>query len=148
MSEEYLSWNSTIDDGTEYVLFDDGTYDFKVLDFVRSRSLRDSNLLIAEIKLEVTDGYRSKTITERFALKESVKWKIAQFFRSIGMKKHGQDFVMNWESSVGRDGLCKLKQEKYVDGKGIERTSNKVEEFLDNIETEVNGSGDPPWLIN
>lgn len=150
--DEYLKWDDVIDDGQEFTLLEPGEYDFEVIDFERIRSKKDPQLAIAKVVINVTDGYRGQKITEYFALKKSVIFKIASFFRSIGLKKHGENLKMNWEGTIGRKGRCNVKLEPYINKQGEEKKSNKIDEFLDPldpIEKEINGDDDlPPWMLD
>lgn len=136
MSEEIkeLDWEEEIDDGDteriEPVLFEPGDYDFTVKSFKRSKA-KTSGKNMAELELEVTDGVKSTVIKDWIVLTSNTIWKIASFFRSVGLKKHGEKIRMQWKESVGRTGRCSLQQEDRVSNKGNAYKVNTIYSYLD-----------------
>lgn len=144
MANEYedilYGWEQSID-GDEsqgsQPLLKEGDYDFEVISFERKSGTTQQNgrtvdCLIAEYKIKVKDGNDSRTITESLYLKSSVKWKIQQFFLSIGDRKHGEEFKPNWQGAVGKTGRCHVIVEKFIGKRdNKEHETNKIGKYLE-----------------
>lgn len=130
-----LDWDEEIDDGEEFIkpyIFEPGDYDFKVVKFERGISSNGNNQAILDI--EITDGEHKAIIKDWITLTNRTIWKIASFFRSIGLKKHGEKTKMRWKESVGKTGRCTLKQDEATSKKGTTYTVNAIEAYLDPVE--------------
>ena len=127
-----LDWDEEIDDGEEFerVLFEPGNYDFTVKKFERARTKESGNNM-AVLDLEVTDGKKKTTIKDWLVLTNKSVWKIASYFRSVGLKKHGEKMRMKWKESVGLSGRCTLDQEERESKKGKTYTVNTIQAYLD-----------------
>ena len=130
-----LDWDEEIDDGSQFenVIFDEGNYEFTVINFKRDRSKKNGNNM-AVIDIEVTDGEKTNTVRDWFVLTNKNIWKIANFFRSIGLKKHGEKTKMKWKESVGMSGMCTLIVDERVSDKGRPYKVNQIKSYLDPIE--------------
>lgn len=130
-----LSWDDEIDDGDEQerVLFEPGDYDFKVKEFKRSMTKSTGNNM-AELDIEVTDGNKKAVIKDWIVLTNKTVWKIASFFRSIGLKKHGEKIQMKWKESVGKTGRCTLAQEERESKNGNTYLVNTIYSYNDPVE--------------
>lgn len=124
-NDQFLEWDDVIDDGS--MLLEPGEYPFTVKSFEKSRSKKDAHMAV--ITMEVGSDLK-REIVDRFVLSKNMVWKIASFFRSIGLKKHGEKTKMVWDKVVGKTGMCTVFTEEYeADGK--KRYSNKIDEYLD-----------------
>lgn len=130
MADEILTWDSEIEEDGEFTLLEEGDYDFKVEDFQR-KTTKKGDAPMAQISFKVGDDYTKTSINEYFVLKKSVEWKISQFFRSIGLKKHGERVKMQWEQSLGKTGRCHVIVDEYIDQKGNSKTTNRIDQFYD-----------------
>lgn len=130
MNEEYLSWDDTIEEDGEFTLLEAGDYNFEVTEFERSFT-KTTNAPMAVLTLKVFDENASTTIKERIVLKKSLEWKLSQFFRSIGQKKHGEKLKMDWNKVVGSSGRCEVEIDSYTDQNGKEQKNNRVKRFYD-----------------
>lgn len=138
MAEEELielDWDEEIDDGDEFenIVFPEGDYDFTVVNFKRDRAKESGNNM-AVLDLEVTDGKKKTVIKDWLVLTNKTKWKIASFFRSVGLKKHGENIKMKWKESVGTSGRCTLSVEERVSDKGNAYKVNQIKSYLDQDE--------------
>lgn len=131
--EEFeLDWEAEIDDGSEFerVLFEPGDYDFKVVNVEKSKTKETGNNM-AVVDIEVTDGKRKAEVRDWIVLTNKTIWKIASFFRSIGLKKHGEKVRMRWNEAVGLTGRCTVEQEERTSNKGNTYMVNRINAYLD-----------------
>lgn len=135
--EGALSWDSTIEKESNFVLLEPGEYTFTVKNMTRGQYTPGSQAKIteacpmAELELDVTDSTgQSATVKENLILHTSLEWKISQFFISIGQKVKGQPFVPNWGTVIGTTGRGEFGVRKYT-YQGEEREANQVKNFLE-----------------
>lgn len=114
MAEEVkiFDWDDEIENDGEqrdFVTLEEGDYDFEVTKFERGNYTPSDkaktpacNQAIMTLKVSTEDG--DAYITDRFPLASTMEWKIAAFFRSIGLKKHGEPVKMKWKDSIGCTG--------------------------------------------
>ena len=145
MSENYevvdrsFDWDDEIEnDGSDFTLLPEGNYPFTVENIERGRSkgqgtLPACNMAIVTIRINAPEG--SVKIIDNIVLHSKLEWKISQFFRSIGMKKHGEKLRMNWPATIGKSGRCKVIIEKWTGKDGTEKQSNRIDKYLDPDET-------------
>ena len=130
-----MEWNDTIqDDGREFVILPEGDYFFTVTDFERARFPGSAKIPAcnkATLSLDIENDKGIATARVDLILYRTLEWRIASFFRSIGMKKHGEQVVMDWTKVVGARGKAHIKPRKYTDRNGNEREANNVEGFID-----------------
>ena len=131
----FLDWDDAIEtDGQEFVLLKDGDYNFTVTDFSRGRFPGSAKLPPcnkAEVTLQVTTPDGTAIIKTDFILYRTLEWRISAFFRCIGMKRHGERLVMDWNSIIGKQGRAHFKPRSYTDRDGNERQANDVDHFYD-----------------
>lgn len=131
-----LAWDEVIDDGEGYperVVFEPGDYDFTVKSFERGKA-KDTGRNMAILDLEVTDGSKKSVVRDWIVLTNKTYWKAANYFRSVGMKKHGEDIKMDWKGSIGKTGRCTLIKEEKISKKGNPYDVNYVYNYNDPIE--------------
>ena len=130
-----MGWNSPIeDDGEERTLLEEGDYPFEVIKFERSRSQGKGRLPacnMAVLTLRVGSGSETTTVTDNLLLHSSLEWKLSQFFRSIGQKKHGEKLVPNWNNVVGARGRCRVYVDEFTGNDGTAKKNNKIRKYLD-----------------
>ena len=134
--ERSFDWDEEISKESEFELVPAGDYDFEVVKFERSRSKGSDRLPsspMAVLTLRVSNGKESVNVTDYLILHSKTEWKLSQFFRSIGQKKAGEAYRMNWSAVPGARGRCKVEVEKYTTDKGEERESNKIDKYYDYI---------------
>lgn len=135
--EGALSWDSTIEKESNFILLEPGEYTFTVKNMTRGQYTPGSQAKIteacpmAELELDVIDSTgQSATVKENLILHTSLEWKISQFFISIGQKVKGQPFVPNWGTVIGTTGRGEFGVRKYT-YQGEEREANQVKNFLE-----------------
>ncbi len=130
-----MDWDDAIEsDGQEYILLDEGDYNFTVTNFERSRfpgsaKIPPCNKAIITLAVDTYSG--TATVKFDLILYRSLEFRLASFFRCIGQKKHGERLVMDWNKVVGRKGRARFKPRKYIDRNGDERQTNDVDRFYD-----------------
>ena len=129
-----LDFDSVIaSDGKKPVILD-GDYDFTVADVGRGRfagSAKIGPCNKATLSLLVETPAGTATVRKDLLLHSVVEWKLSEFFRSIGLKKAGEEFKMDWSKVPGSIGRAHFVQHSYVDKNGNERTVNAVDYFID-----------------
>jgi len=130
-----MDWDDQIEnDGQEFVLLPEGDYNFTVTNFERGRfpggpKIPACNKATITVQVEAEEGLA--VIKFDLLLYRSVEWKISSFFRCIGQKKHGEKLTMNWNTVIGSKGRAHIKQRKYTNQYGEEKTINDLERFID-----------------
>lgn len=127
-----LGWEEEIEnDGNDFVLLNEGDYDFVVTKFERGRSKGSDKLPpcnMAILTIRVND---QTTIIENLLLNKKTEWKLCQFFTSIGLRKHGEKMRMNWSKVLGATGRCKIIVEDFTGRDGNVRQTNRIDKFLE-----------------
>lgn len=132
-----LSWDSAIEeDGQGYVLLDEGDYEFTVTGFERGQHNGSAKIpacpkAILTLSVETASGVAE--IKENLILYKTMEWKLSSFFRSIGLKKHGERLVMDWNKVLGASGKAHIIQRAYTGNDGQLKKSNGVQYFIDYI---------------
>ena len=136
-----LDWDSTIeDDGQGYVLLNEGDYDFTVTGFERGRhegsaKIPACNKAIVTLSVNTPNGVAE--IKENLILYKTMEWKISAFFRCIGLKKHGERLVMDWDHVLGAAGRAHIIQREWIGTTdGLPHKGNNVGYFIDQIPEE------------
>lgn len=137
-----LDWEDPIEnDGNDFVVLKPGEYPFEVLGFERARSKgNDKNPAcnMAKVNIAICDdsGNHLAKIVHNIYLSTKSEWVICQFFRSIGLRKHGEKFVMNWNAIGGKCGRCTVinKEESSKNDPAKKIIFNNIGKFLDPAE--------------
>ena len=130
-----MDWNDTIEnDGQEFVILEEGDYNFTVTGFERGRFPGGPKVPAcnkAALTLQVKTDEGIAVIRTDLLLYRSLEWRISAFFRCIGQKKHGERLVMDWNRVVGSQGRAHFKPRTYTDRDGNERQTNDIDRFYD-----------------
>lgn len=139
-----FDWDDEIeDDGEErsFVTLEPGKYDFTVTDFERAYHEHKEGgkapscpMAIVTVRVSTEDG--DCYIKENFLLYKKMEWKISQFFRSLGMKKHGEKVKQRWSEIVGQTGRAEVTKES---GKTDGVYFNHIKTWLEKTEQEAGG---------
>lgn len=140
MAEEVkvFDWDDEIvNDGkeTEFVTLEPGDYDFTVVKFDRSTFTPKAGSKTpacnqANITIKISTDKGDCFIVEKFPMASTMEWKISSFFRSIGMKKHGEAVKMDWNGAIGEKGRATITKTK---GTSENVYFNNVKTFLDSV---------------
>lgn len=132
-----LGWNDEISDDGGYALFEEGDYTFKVLKLEKgsqpptARIPNGCNRATLTLQLINSETDQTTSIKENLLLLSTMEWKLCAFFRSIGLKKHGEKLVMDWSKVVGACGKAHIGFRDYVKQDGSVVKVNEVKKFLD-----------------
>ena len=125
--EHELDWESEIvNDAQEFILLEDGDYNFTVMAVERGRfngSEKMPACNVAKVKLKIENPVGEVVLTQQLMLHSKVEWKLSEFFASIGLKKKGQPYRMTW-NIAGYAGRCKIGKKTYNNN-----TYNEVKKF-------------------
>lgn len=131
----FFDWNDTIElDGQEYVLLEDGDYDFTVTGFDRGRFPGGAKIPPcnkAALTLQVKTDRGTANVHLDLLLYRTMEWKLSAFFRCIGLKKQGERVNMDWNSLIGATGRGHFKTRTYTDRDGNEKSVNEIDRFYD-----------------
>ena len=121
-------------DGTGFTLVAAGDYSFTVRSFERaqfpgSKKIPACKKVVVTLELNTDQG--RVPVTTDFILWSSLEWKLSQFFRSIGMKKHGEKIRLDWQGAIGRTGTAYVKVRDWVGNDGQTHQSNEIDRFYD-----------------
>lgn len=129
-----LGWDDEISNEGQFVLLEDGDYNFTVKDFERARfpgsaKIPPCNKAALTLSVNTPDG--EATIKYDLILYSSLEWKLCEFFRAIGQKKHGEKVAMNWSRVKGARGRARITTREYTKKDGSTGKANDVEKFYD-----------------
>ena len=154
-----MDWGDTIEsDGQEFVILEEGDYNFTVTNFERGRfpgsaKIPACNKASLTLQVKTADG-KLATIKFDLILYRSLEWRISSFFRCIGQKKQDERLAMDWNKAVGARGHARFKPRTYTTRDGEERQVNDVDKFYDWDEkyfpaeakfTEISDTDELPW---
>lgn len=136
-----LDWDDEIEnDGADlsFVTLEDGDYDFEVTKFERTHYTPKGNAKTpacnqADITMVIHTDDGDCYITDRFPLASTMEWKISAFFRSIGLKKHGEKLKMKWQETIGCKGRAHVVK---TAGKNDNVFFNNIDRYIDPVTTE------------
>lgn len=129
-----LGWDDVIEKDDQQYPKLEGEYNFTVTAFERGRFPGSAKLPPcnkATLTLSVPSDQGTATVYTDLIMHTSLEWKISGFFRSLGMKKHGERLKMDWGAVVGKQGRAKFYQRPYKTQSGEERTANDIDKFID-----------------
>ena len=130
-----MGWDDVIeDDGNGFILLEEGDYDFTVTGFERGRhngsaKIPACNKAIITLSIDSPQGVAE--IKENLILYKTMEWKISAFFRSLGLKKHGERLTMDWDHVLGAAGRAHIVQREYIGNDGTNKKANNVGYFID-----------------
>ena len=135
-NNDSFEWDATIEnDGQEYVILPEGDYVYTVMSVERgwqnstAKIPKGCNKAILTLEVQTKDG--PARVTTNLLLLHSMEWKLSAFFRSVGLKKHGEKLVMNWAAVTGRRGMAHIKPRNYTTQDGQQRQANDLDRWLD-----------------
>lgn len=118
MGEEIkvLDWDDEIEndgEGGSFATLEEGDYEFTVHKFERSHYTPSANAKTpacnqANITLKISTKEGDCYIVDKFPLASTMEWKISAFFRSVGLKKHGERLKMKWNEAIGTKGRAHI----------------------------------------
>lgn len=146
---EIMDWNDTIEtDGSEYIVLEEGDYNFVIMDFERGRfpgSAKIPPCNKATITANVRTEAGNASVKFDLILCRSLEWKLAAFFRCIGQKKKDEPLKMDWTKVVGSGGRAHFKPRSFISSSGEERMVNDIERFIDYDPAFFKSGGGSDW---
>lgn len=130
-----LGWDDEIsNDSGSFVLLEEGDYEFTVTAFERARfpgstKIPPCNKAVLTLAVESEQG--TANVKYDLILYSTLEWKLSEFFRAIGQKKHGEPLRPRWNELVGSRGRGHFKTRTYTKRDGGEGKANDVEKFYD-----------------
>jgi hypothetical protein len=133
-----FDWDDEIEfdgEGGNFTTLEEGDYEFEVHKFERSRytpsaSAKTPACNQADITLKVSTENGDAYIVDKFPLASTMEWKISAFFRSVGLKKHGERLKMQWQESIGLKGKAHITKSE---GKNQGVFFNNVGYYIDPV---------------
>ena len=142
-----MSWDSAIEDDGQggFILLPEGDYDFTVTGFERGQHNGSDKVppcpkALLTLSVETKNGVAE--IKDQLILYKTLEWKLSSFFRSIGMKKHGERLVMNWDKVLGATGHAHIIQRAYTGNDGTLKKANGVQYYMDFNPSALDDSGE------
>lgn len=134
VNERELGWDDEIEKESDFVLLDEGDYDFTIVSFERSRHDGSPKLppcpkAIIYIKIDTIQG--STTIKHNLFLHTKTEGMLSAFFKGIGQKKSGEKLKMDWSKVIGSKGRCRVVRETYTKDNGDISEYNSIKKFYD-----------------
>lgn len=129
-----MNWDDVISNESQFVLLPEGIYEFTVTKFERewfdgSAKIEACPKAVLELTINAPQG--TAVVKESLLLSAQVEWKLCSFFRSIGQKKHGQQFKMDWSKVLNAKGTAEIEINEYVGNDGSQKKNNRVKSYID-----------------
>ena len=128
-----LGWEDEIsNEGTDFVLFPEGDYDFTVSKVERARHAGSEKVPacnMAKVTFTVWGAEDKIEITENYFLCNKFEWKLSALFLATGLKKHGEPLKMQWGAITGARGKCHVYIDNYKKKDGSDGQSNKIKKL-------------------
>lgn len=132
-NEKELQWDDVIErDASEFVLLQEGDYDFTVESFDRARHNGSEKLPPcnkAVLKLRIDSDQGTAYINHNLFLHTITEGMLSAFFACIGQKKKGEPLRMDWGRVLGSTGRAKVGIHTYKNKDGEDRRSNEIKRF-------------------
>jgi len=148
-----LGWGAELSADSSYSILTEDDYRFRITNFERAHHPGSEKVpACPQAKLTARVEYNGRTVDVRFnlLLHESMEWRLASFFRCIGLKKKGERMTMDWTKVPGARGMFHLKPAHFTDACGREHDTNRVAYFLDYDPAlwpvSVSPDEEPDWL--
>lgn len=130
-----LEWDATLRGApAPSILLEEGDYNYEVTLLERGRHEGSNKIPAcpkATLTLSVPTPEGVAAVIVVLYLYSTMEWKLSSFFRSIGLKKPGESYTMQWDQVVGRKGRAHFRPSEYTDKQGNSRKTNNVDKFLD-----------------
>lgn len=131
-----IGWEDEIEqESSGFILLAPGAYEFKVIDrkiekFPGSEKIpKDTPKVVLMLEIQSPEGMT--TVKADLIMWSTLEWKLSEFFRSIGQKKHGEKLRPNWKTVIGSKGKVMIKNREYTGTDGKQHKANDIDKFLD-----------------
>lgn len=131
-----LDWDEELsNDGGNYILLEEGDYNFTVKGFERGRfpggqKIPECKKVMLTLSVDTSDG--TATIKHDLILWSTLRFNICNFCICIGQGKREDETIRpNWNDMIGRKGRARFKTRHYTNKNGEDREVNEVDKFYD-----------------
>lgn len=113
-----FDWDDEIvNDDQEFIILDKGDYNFTVTGFERghfpgSAKMSPCNKAILTLSVNTDNG--TATAKVDLIMNKVMEWKLSEFFRCIGQKKHGEKLKPRWNEVIGSQGRAHFAPREYT----------------------------------
>lgn len=118
--EREFGWDDTIQKDSEFVLLPEGLYYFTVANYERGRHTPNPQnpgklpaCPKASVYLQIVANEGETELRHNLFLHSSTEGMLSAFFGSIGLKRKGEPLRMDWNSIIGKVGVCKVGTREY-----------------------------------
>ena len=136
--EREFGWDDTIQKDSEFVQLPEGLYYFTVKSYERGRHTPNPQnpgklpaCPKATVYLQVVANEGETELKHNLFLHSSTEGMLSAFFGAIGQKRKGEPLRMDWNSIVGKVGVCKVGFRLYEGNKYNEVKSMIYAEDVD-----------------
>jgi hypothetical protein len=139
MSDEtdtIIDWDGEIkNDGEAFALLPDGDEVTLVVKEVERGRNKDGTKPQVRVTFMATsvNGHGKATITDYIQMTRKSEWKLSEFFRSLGLRRHGQQMRLRWDLE-GMTARATVTVDSYTSKDGEPRKSNKIRKYLDPLD--------------
>lgn len=136
--EREFGWDDTIQKDPEFVLLPEGLYYFTVASYERGRHTPNPQnpgklpaCPKATVYLKIVANEGETELRHNLFLHSSTEGMLSAFFGAIGQKRKGEPLRMDWNSIIGKTGVCKVGIREYNGNKYNEVKSMIYAEDVD-----------------
>lgn len=138
MADEFMRWDDEIENDAEmeFVTLPEGDYRFMMQEYEKAIYNGSSTKIglgcpMVIVKLKIFSDKGNANVQDRLYMNKNLEWKLSSFFRSLGMKKHGQKFKMDFDAAIGKEGMCHIKLTQSSGADGQPKTFMNVDRYID-----------------
>lgn len=139
LSDGELGWEDEIQHDGDFILLEEGDYDFEIVRFERARhngseKLPPCNKAVVHIRVKGKDARGNEeevTLKHNLFLHTKTEGMLCAFFTAIGQRKRGEKLRMNWGAVVGSKGRCKVGIRNWKNEKGEIVELNEIKKFYE-----------------
>lgn len=139
--QKAYDWNDELTDSGDdlFAPLPEGDYLFSVTKVTRARFNGSEKIppcpkAVVSFRVTTPDGKQATTVTENFLLCSSLRWKLEQLFKSVGMLAKDGSVKMDWLGIIGKNGVCGLEIHNYTDKNGQQRQCNRISHLYPSYE--------------
>ena len=141
MSEEIdiIDWDGVVEnDGESFDLLPDGDEVALVVTEVEKGHKKDGTTPQVRIRFSAAsvNGHGRTCITDYIGMTRKMEWKLAELFRALGLRKHGDKTKLRWDLE-GMTARATVTVDSYTGRDGEKKQVNKIKRYLDPAGTDA-----------